>query len=144
MTSANKLTQQSADNWIEYRRLVLNELERLDAVVTKLATANITNERELIEAMNSYRAEIIEKQQKIKDEVIDRAHHMNIEIKAELLVQNKSEIIKLQSELKHLEISNNKLWTEVKVIRGKATILGFMAGLLVAIISLIVKIMLGV
>jgi len=120
------------DSWIEYRRLVLAELERLDSAIDKLVNASTI-----------YEKQFLEKLQTLKDSLEE--HHRNTlsVIKKELENKEKHDIEILQSQTNDLKELYHKVITEVKVIKAKAAFLGFLSGLGIAIIGLIAKIIWG-
>ena len=127
------------DTWAEYRRLVLAELERLNNAVSKLAQVDLDHEKDL----HNHKAELIERMQKLKD-VIEIANRESIaDVKKELIEQGKGDINELRTQTKDLQESYHKVSSEVKIIKAKSAFFGFLAGMIIAIVSLIIKIMWG-
>lgn len=123
------------DSWSQYRRLVLAELERLDNALRILTEEMLNNERHT---------------QTLKEELIDRIN-LNIESISEkymdklgekeryIISENRDNIEKLQNCIIDLGNKCDKLSADVQVLKGKAALLGFIAGLIVAVVSLFVK-----
>lgn len=135
MSNTNNL-KLNGDTWIEYRRLVLAELERLDSAISKLAQANLDQEKDLAE----YKTELIERLQKLKETI--ETHHRELisDIKKELVDQERSDVDDLRIQTKVLQELYNKVSAEVKIIKAKSALFGFLAGFVIALVSLIIKI----
>lgn len=140
MANANK-PEPSGDTWAEYRRLILAELERLDMSISRLAETNLEHEKELIEVVSTCKTELIERLQKLKDILEDRYRELIEAVKKELETKEQNDISALKAQTKELENNYHKVSAEVKVIKAKAALFGFLSGLVIAIISLVVKIM---
>lgn len=123
------------DNWSEYRRLVLNELERLDQALTRLAETMLIHERGTM----SYREEIIDRINKAKDSALESIREMIKATKEELEEKEDQDILRLHDRINAVEGCTNRIHTELKVLKGKAALLGFLAGLIVAVVSLLIK-----
>lgn len=128
------------ESWSEYRRLVLAELERLDTAVSKLTQISLEHEKDLIEITSGTKAEMMDKLQKLKDETIERVRNMISEIKNELTMKESADVLQIETMVQAINDRLNKVQTEIKVLQGKAALLGFGAGLIVAIISIIAQI----
>lgn len=123
------------DTWAEYRRLVLAELERLNDAISKLAKVDFEHEKEL----NNYRNELIERIQKLKD-VIEAASRESISnIRKEIIELEKENMDELRTQTKGLQESYHKVSSEIKVIKAKSALFGFLAGLAIAVASLVIK-----
>ena len=138
-TNTNK-NSTGPESWSEYRRLVLAELERLDTAVSKLTQISLEHEKDLIEITSGTKAEMMDKLQKIKDETIERVRNMISEIKNELTMKESADVLQIETMVQAINDRLNKVQTEIKVLQGKAALLGFGAGLIVAIISIIAQI----
>ena len=128
------------ESWSEYRRLVLAELERLDTAVSKLTQISLEHEKDLIEITSGTKAEMMDQLQKLKDETIERVRNMISEIKNELTMKESADVLQIETMVQAINDRLNKVQTEIKVLQGKAALLGFGAGLIVAIISIIAQI----
>lgn len=138
-TNTNK-NSTGPESWSEYRRLVLAELERLDTAVSKLTQISLEHEKDLIEITSGTKAEMMDKLQKLKDETIERVRNMISEIKNELTMKESADVLQIETMVQAINDRLNKVQTEIKVLQGKAALLGFGAGLIVAIISIIAQI----
>jgi hypothetical protein len=138
-TTTNK-NSTGPESWSEYRRLVLAELERLDTAVSKLTQISLEHEKDLIEITSGTKAEMMDKLQKLKDETIERVRNMISEIKNELSIKESADVLQIETMVQAINDRLNKVQTEIKVLQGKAALLGFGAGLIVAIISIIAQI----
>lgn len=138
-TNTNK-NSAGPESWSEYRRLVLAELERLDTAVSKLTQISLEHEKDLIEITSGTKAEMMDKLQKLKDETIERVRNMISEIKNELTMKESADVLQIETMVQAINDRLNKVQTEIKVLQGKAALLGFGAGLIVAIISIIAQI----
>jgi hypothetical protein len=138
-TTTNK-NSTGPESWAEYRRLVLAELERLDTAVSKLTQISLEHEKDLIEITSGTKAEMMDKLQKLKDETIERVRNMISEIKNELSIKESADVLQIETMVQAINDRLNKVQTEIKVLQGKAALLGFGAGLIVAIISIIAQI----
>lgn len=138
-TNTNK-NSTGPESWSEYRRLVLAELERLDTAVSKLTQISLEHEKDLIEITSGTKAEMMDKLQKLKDETIERVRSMISEIKNELTMKESADVLQIETMVQAINDRLNKVQTEIKVLQGKAALLGFGAGLIVAIISIIAQI----
>jgi len=136
-------TDKPGDTWAEYRRLVLAELERLDVAVCKLAETNLEHERELVETLSACKTELIERLQTLKEMIEDRHRRIVEDVKAELETKEKHDIDELKTLIKAVEDSYHKASAEIKVIKAKAALFGFLAGLAIAIASLVAKFVWG-
>jgi len=138
-TTTNK-NSTGPESWSEYRRLVLAELERLDTAVSQLTQISLEHEKDLIEITSGTKAEMMDKLQKLKDETIERVRNMISEIKNELSIKESADVLQIETMVQAINDRLNKVQTEIKVLQGKAALLGFGAGLIVAIISIIAQI----
>ena len=138
-TNTNK-NSTGPESWSEYRRLVLAELERLDTAVSKLTQISLEHEKDLIEITSGTKAEMMDKLQKLKDETDERVRNMISEIKNELTMKESADVLQIETMVQAINDRLNKVQTEIKVLQGKAALLGFGAGLIVAIISIIAQI----
>lgn len=132
MATTNK--DENTDNWSEYRRLVLNELERLDLAVTKLAEAILVHEKNIMKN----KEDLIYRMGDMKDAAIEKIRDMIKHVKDELEDKENEDILRLHERVNAIEEYANRINTEIKVLKGKAAMLGFLAGLIVAIISLVI------
>jgi hypothetical protein len=123
------------DNWSEYRRLVLAELERLDAALTKIAEAILSQERDIM----SCKEDLIDRMTKLKETSLDKIRELIEATKDELEKEEKENNQKLSNRVRSVEDRHDVLSTEIKVLKGKAALLGFLAGLTVAVISLVIS-----
>ncbi len=138
MAAANNKNA-SADSWAEYRRLVLAELERLDGAVTRLAQASLDHEKEILESTNSVKTETTAKIQHGKDETIEKVRKMINDLRLELMRKTDKECDSIEQSMNGLEKRINRIQIEIQVLKGKAALLGFVAGLVVAILSIIAQ-----
>lgn len=129
----------SGDTWAEYRRLVLAELERLDSAISELAKTDSAHDKNL----QTVKADLIDRLQKIKDTIDENNRTMIQHIKKELSEQEERDISDLKNETSALRGQYMKLSSEVKIIKAKAALFGFLSGLGIGIVSIIVKIILG-
>lgn len=128
------------DNWSEYRRLVLSELERLDSSLSKLAEAVIENERQHLEVVLTHRSDVVDKLQKLKDELNTRHNEVITVMQKQLSEQEINDIRSVKESLEILNKKLNEVQTEVSVLKAKAAFFGFLAGLAIAIITLVIRI----
>ena len=74
----------------------------------------------------------------MKETAIEKIRDMIKHVKDELEDKENQDILRLHERVNGVEEYANRINTEIKVLKGKAAMLGFLAGLIVAIISLIV------
>jgi len=129
-----------SDSWAEYRRLVLAELERLDNAVNKLTQVSLDHEKDLIEDSNSLRTDLLGKLQTLKDETVEKVRAMITEIRAEILNRQQREDAQLEGFIAEIEKKVNRVQMEIQILKGKAALLGFVAGLLVAVLSIVAQV----
>lgn len=129
-----------SDSWAEYRRLVLAELERLDNAVNKLTQVSLDHEKDLIEDSNSLKTDLLGKLQTLKDETVEKVRAMITEIRAEILNRQQREDAQLEGFIAEIEKKVNRVQMEIQILKGKAALLGFVAGLLVAVLSIVAQV----
>lgn len=139
MAAANKNNPASADSWSEYRRLVLAELERLDNAVSKLTEVSLDHEKNLLETSNAVKNDVYGRVSLVKEELVDKVRKMIDQIRTDLTGYTTKEVNAVEATLNAIERKVNRISTDLKVLKGKAAILGFAAGLLVAVVSLIAQ-----
>jgi hypothetical protein len=130
-----------SDSWAEYRRLVLAELERLDTAVNKLTQVSLDHEKDLIEDSNALKNDLLTKIQTHKDETVDKVRAMITDIRSELLKRQQREDSQLENCIGEIDKKLTKVQLEVQVLKGKAALLGFISGLVVAVVSIIAQVM---
>lgn len=130
----------SSDSWAEYRRLVLAELERLDTTVSKLTQVSLDHEKDLIENNNAIKTDLLQKIQGLKDETVEKVRKMITEIRSELVKKQERENKELEGFIYEIEKRVQRVQTEIRVLKGKAALLGFIAGLVVAVVSIITQV----
>ena len=105
-----------AESWIEYRRLVLSELERLSLVVERL-------EAQLVAAQLASSHAIAETHRNM----LERIHHLIDELDE-----------KISKRTAEADDRVNKLSQEVVTLKAQSALLGAAAGFIVAVVAVVV------
>lgn len=139
MAAAGKNSQATADSWSEYRRLVLAELERLDNAVAKLTQVSLDHEKGMLEGNNTLRSDFINKVNSVKEELIEKIRKLIEDIRSEIGGHTSSELKNLEDKIESIERKLSRTIADLRIIKGQAAVLGFISGLLVAVVAIIVQ-----
>lgn len=117
------------DGWVEYRRLILSELERISNSVAKCELQANNIHTHLIQAIADAKQSLMEKMREVYQKHEDERDKVVLQLKTEF-----------DKKVSELEQKTEKAFTEVTSLKAKATILGALAGFVVAVLGVIASI----
>jgi DNA anti-recombination protein RmuC len=149
----SSLSGDGPNSWAEYRRLVLSELERVSAATTKCEIQVAANFLTLTQTINDVRQQLLEKIRETAERIDDEREKKTRELELdynkkvrELETEYGKKIDEIRKDAdKKLDETKKEimlLGKDITTLKTKATVLGGIAGFLVALLGLVASIFL--
>lgn len=146
-TPAKPAANGDQNGWVEYRRLVLAELERLSAAVAKAETSGGHIQIVMTQALSDAKQTIMDKLRDTLAKSDDETAKMVKDMVADFDRKTTALEVRFAHDLKEIKETQSKdekklddTHTELTALKAKAMILGAMSGFIVAVIGLVMSI----